>query len=111
MQGVGAVGGYKEGLIPRAVALLHHLIETSQHKGSVVVTQSGKHTTYQTTSTLVCLRLIRCNQPYEAWLSMLCSRFHESCVNKHATVCTSKQRLSMTPCLAQVTASNRQAQP
>lgn len=41
-QGVGAVGGYKEGLIPRAVAVMHHLIETSQHKGTLVVTQSGK---------------------------------------------------------------------
>ena len=41
-QGVGAVGGHKEGLVPRAVALLHHLIHTSQHKGSLTVTQSGE---------------------------------------------------------------------
>ena len=43
IQGVGAVGGHKEGLVPRAVALLHHLGQTSQHKGTLTVTQSGKH--------------------------------------------------------------------
>ena len=42
-QGVGAVGGHKEGLVPRAVALLHHLIQTSQHKGALSVTQSGEN--------------------------------------------------------------------
>ncbi len=42
VQGVGAVGGHKEGLVPRAVALLHHLVQTSQHKGSLTVTQSGE---------------------------------------------------------------------
>ncbi|KAL0041483.1 hypothetical protein WJX79_005071 [Trebouxia sp. C0005] len=41
IEGVGAVGGHKEGLVPRAVALLHHLIQTSQHKGSLTVTQSA----------------------------------------------------------------------
>ncbi len=42
VQGVGAVGGHKEGLVPRAVALLHHLVQTSQYKGSLTVTQSGE---------------------------------------------------------------------
>ncbi|KAL0042112.1 hypothetical protein WJX77_003665 [Trebouxia sp. C0004] len=41
IEGVGAVGGHKEGLVPRAVALLHHLVQTSQHKGSLTVSQSA----------------------------------------------------------------------
>lgn len=52
-QGVGAVGGHKEGLVPRAVALLHHLVQTSQHKGSLTVTQSGEHDkAYTSTATV-----------------------------------------------------------
>ena len=39
---MGGVGAHKEGLVPRAVAVLHHLVQTSQHKGNLTVTQAGQ---------------------------------------------------------------------
>jgi len=78
VQGVGAVGGHKEGLVPRAIALLHHLVQTSQHKGSLTVTQSGESHNAQDLAGFK-------NQPMRCTARVSCSGMHLGVV-QHCSV-------------------------
>ena len=46
MQGVGAIGGPKEGWIPRTAAALHRLVAAHPQLDPVMVTYTGKHWTH-----------------------------------------------------------------